>query len=165
MASLRAPSDITSNWLSASLRHSSVTLRVQCCGVPAWLPRETLLLHRIQMTGGLPGTQTHNSPSHLSCHQVQTVDIRGTCRIHDCGRSLHSVFMLHVSSSYGTTEAVVSYLERSRSHVSCCSVHDLCPFGMSVSFQTCLCVCSFRRSEGGACFLLKEFEAENFSMS
>ena len=26
-------------------------------------------------------------------------------------------------------------------------------------------VYSFRRSEGGACFLLKEFEAENFSMS
>ena len=26
-------------------------------------------------------------------------------------------------------------------------------------------VCSVRRSEGGACVLLKEFEAENFSMS
>ena len=45
----------------------------------------------------------------------------------------------------------------------CCSVYTLCHFGMGVSFQTCLCVCvkSFRRAEGGGCFLLNEFEAEN----
>ena len=43
-------------------------------------------------------------------------------------------------------------------------VFSLCLFGMCGSFQTCLCVCvQFGRLEGGACFLLKEFEAENFN--
>ena len=33
--------------------------------------------------------------------------------------------------------------------------------GLRVVSNVFLCVYSFRRSEGGACFLVKEFEAEN----
>ena len=46
-------------------------------------------------------------------------------------------------------------------------VHEPCPFLERVSrFKRAIVfVYGFRKSEGGWCFLLKEFEAENFSLS
>ena len=47
--------------------------------------------------------------------------------------------------------------------IFCCSVYALCHFGMSVSFQTCLCVCEKCQKVGRRrASFLKEFVAENF---
>ena len=44
----------------------------------------------------------------------------------------------------------------------CCSVYRLYHVGMSVSFPTCVCVCTVSEGRKEACaFFLREFEAAN----